>query len=198
MSIQSVRKLSIIGMIAGLQCIPLFVSSVTLLFWLPVVAVCVIAWLYRNEIRAYSFRSWQTVSFWSSVFLALTQGIIGQAIGIAVVAYGFGIAQSSAAFAVTPAVIINAVLFSTILEETVYRGIIFKTLDRYIGFWPASVLSSLVFATAHFRDYSAFLGYAILGIVWCRAYKKSGDLSVPIVAHMLFNAVYFIVASLRG
>jgi len=51
-------------------------------------------------------------------------------------------------------------------EETVVRGILFRVLARIWRAWPAAVLSSLVFAMAHFIEPSqeAFIGSSFLSV----------------------------------
>src|SRR5690606_39524180 len=119
------------------------------------------------------------------------------AIGIVIVVYGFGVAQPTVGVALAPAVIISAIICSAILEETVYRGSLFGYLDRIVGMWPAAVVSSAIFAVAHY-NYSAYLGYFLLGLVWCRVYKKTGNIGVVIAAHMLFNLIALTITSVRG
>src|SRR5690606_27289366 len=137
----------------------------------PLVFVAAAALLYRHEISRYNWKELTKATFWEPTLFALTQGIIAQAIGIVIVVYGFGVAQPTVGVALAPAVIISAIICSAILEETVYRGSLFGYLDRIVGMWPAAVVSSAIFAVAHY-NYSAYLGYFLLGLVWCRVYKK--------------------------
>lgn len=71
-------------------------------------------------------------------------------------------------------------------EELVYRGYIFKTLNRYYGFWPCAIISSLFFGIAHIY----FLG--IVYAFWCGMllafiYYKYRSLVMCIILHMSIN-----------
>ena len=164
--------------------------------WPPLGFVVVSVVLYRRELRSYEWGALRRISFWETVFFAVTQGIIAQAVGIAVVQYGMGIEPPALPFAVTPWLAVSAILWSAILEELVYRKAVFGFLDGRFGFWPAAAVSSALFAVAH-ANYAAYAGYFLLGLVWCRAYKKTGNIGVVIIAHMLFNAIAMFVMSGR-
>lgn len=165
--------------------------------WPPVFIVLAAGLMYRQQLKNYNWEGMKTGSFWESVGFALTQGIILQAAGNVIVMYGLRVEQPQVHMELTLPIWISAVVFSAILEEVLYRKIIFSTLDRFIGFWPSAVISSALFAVSHY-NYSAYLGYFLLGLVWCRAYKKSGNLGVVIAAHIAFNAIAFFVMGLRG
>jgi membrane protease YdiL (CAAX protease family) len=150
--------------------------------------------LFRKELKAVDFNIVKESSYWYAVYQALVVGLIVQAIGIVVIKYGFGIPSPSLAFAIPLAAPLVSVLISSPLEEIVFRGILFPFLDRRIGFWGAAIVSSALFGVAHY-DYAAWLGYFVLGIVWCRVYKKTGNLLIPIGAHMVFNTLIFMVRS---
>jgi len=64
------------------------------------------------------------------------------------------------AFLLLPALVVG------FFEETVVRGILFRVLSRIWRAWPAAVLSSLVFAVAHFIEPSqeAFIGASFLSV----------------------------------
>ena len=71
-------------------------------------------------------------------------------------------------------------------EELVYRGYIFKTLNRFYGFWVSAIISSLLFGIAHIY----FLGiiYAFLcGMVLSFVYYRYRSLLMCMVLHMCIN-----------
>ncbi|MEX2505262.1 MAG: CPBP family intramembrane glutamic endopeptidase, partial [Egicoccus sp.] len=45
--------------------------------------------------------------------------------------------------------IVAAVVMAPILEEIAFRGVLFQSLRRRVGMWPAAVLSGLIFAAVH-------------------------------------------------
>lgn len=165
--------------------------------WLPAVFTAIVLLLYRNELRRFDWNMMRKKTFWEAVFFAVTQGMIAQAAGIVILQYGLHVQPIELAFDVTIGVAFSVVICSAILEELVYRKSVFGWLKTKIQFWPAAVVSSLLFAAAH-ANYAAALGYFLLGLVWCRSYEKSGTIAVPIAAHMIFNAISLIVIPLRG
>ncbi len=170
-------------------------SQITLLVP-PTVVILAILFFFRQEIRSYKWACLFQPNQMYNVFIALTHGLIAQAVGIVIVEYGFRVAEPNNGLQITTFVLISSTFFSAILEEVVYRKIIFSKLDRRFGFWPAAVGSSILFAVSHY-NYAAHLGYFFLGMVWCYAYKKSGNLGVVIAAHTVFNALYFVVRFLQ-
>ena len=71
-------------------------------------------------------------------------------------------------------------------EELVYRGYIYKTLNRFYGFWPSAIVSSLFFGIAHFY----FLGvvYAFLcGMLLSFIFYKYKSLIMCMILHMSIN-----------
>ncbi|WP_199617306.1 CPBP family intramembrane glutamic endopeptidase [Paenibacillus alkalitolerans] len=161
---------------------------------LPVALGLTAVILFRNELNSIDYNFVKESSYWKAVYHALVAGLIMQAVGIVVVKYGFGIASPEIGFATPLAAPLVSVLISSPLEEIIFRGMIFSFLDRRIGFWLAAIISSLLFAVSHY-DYAAWLGYFGLGLVWCRIYKATGNLLIPIGSHMLFNSLVFFVRS---
>lgn len=180
----------------GILCVQVIYPTERTAIWLPFLFVIAAVILYRIEIKQYSWGNLLRLSFWEAVFFALTQGMVAQAAGIVLLQFGAGIEPPALPFQPNFGVIVSAVVFSAILEEMVYRKAIFGLFRQRFSFWPAAVISSLLFASAH-ADYSAALGYFLLGLVWCRAYQKSGTIAVPIAAHMIFNLIAMFVMQAR-
>jgi membrane protease YdiL (CAAX protease family) len=191
------RRWVVLALAITMQLLQVKVPSEATTVWPPMVAVLLVVFLYRVEIRAFRWTFLKQIAYLEAAFLALTQGIILQAVGIVIVQYGFAVQAPPVHIGWTPMVLVSAIVFSAILEEVLHRKIIFSFLDQYIGFWPAAAVSSAVFAIVHY-NYSAYLGYFLLGLVWCRAYKKSGNIGVVITAHMAFNLIAFVAMWLRG
>lgn len=174
-----------------------FDTSERTTIWPPMLFVVLALVLYQGEIRKYDWAALRRIPFWESVMFAVTQGMIAQAVGIASIRYVAGIEPPDVPIEITPMVWISVIFFSAITEELVYRKIVLSSLQRYTGFWTGAVISSLLFALAH-HNYSAYLGYFLLGLVWCRAYRNTGNLGVLIAAHIAFNAIAMIVIAVRG
>lgn len=183
-----------IAAMIGLQwAVPTQAASI----WPPIAIAGLACIAFRKELRAYEWRNVKSVRYWETVFYAVTHGIIAQAVGIAIVTYGFGVEAPSIPLTLTPGIVFSAVVCSAILEELVYRKTIFPALFRFGGFWPAAAGSSALFALAHY-NYAAWLGYFLLGMVWCRSYAKSRDFGTIVVAHIAFNAISMVVMAIRG
>lgn len=85
---------------------------------------------------------------------------------------------------------IMIVLIAPIVEELFFRGIALPSIMRFLGPWPAILLSSVWFAVSHFQLVQ-FAGLLAVGIALavCRVYSKS--LLPPIALHMAFNGITF-------
>ncbi len=78
------------------------------------------------------------------------------------------------------------VVVTPLTEELVFRAGIFRFFaTRMPGTW-AAVLSSVVFALQH-DNALAFGPLALLGVLLCAVYQKTGHLAAPILLHALFN-----------
>jgi len=102
--------------------------------------------------------------------------------------------SSSPAVYATLAVIV--VLVAPVIEETVFRGLLLRTFMRRTGFWPAALLSSLIFAIFHTYEVDTLAGAVTLagvvftlGLTNCLLVRWSGRLSAGIIVHALFNAL---------
>jgi len=82
----------------------------------------------------------------------------------------------------------GANIFSNFFEEYVYRGFILAALAAALGFWPAAILSSIMFGAVH-TQYPLVLQATIaaLAVVWAWAGKRGGGLLAPYTAHMTLD-----------
>ena len=94
----------------------------------------------------------------------------------------------------------NLILTVGFMEEIPLRGLVFQKLDEYLRFWPATVLSSLVFMVMHFPSWIAqgqpstyFLatGFYVLvfACIMCVILKRSGSLWGCILIHSMNDFV---------
>lgn len=80
-----------------------------------------------------------------------------------------------------------AVGFAPFAEEYLFRGLLFRALDREWGGWRA-----LVGAAAFFAAYHPVLAWPpvfALGLVNCFLFKNTRRLLPPILAHLTYNAI---------
>jgi membrane protease YdiL (CAAX protease family) len=80
-----------------------------------------------------------------------------------------------------------AVLFAPFAEEYLFRGLLFRALDREWGGWHAVVGSAAFFAIYH--PPLSWLPVALLGAANAILFKKTGRLAPAIILHMAYNAV---------
>ena len=77
-------------------------------------------------------------------------------------------------------------------EEVLFRGIIFRMIDRRWGTWVALIVSALIFGFVHITNQNATVWSSIAiaveaGLLLGAAYKWSGTLWVPIGIHWAWN-----------
>jgi membrane protease YdiL (CAAX protease family) len=88
------------------------------------------------------------------------------------------------------------IVAAPVVEEIVFRGLLLPALRIRWAFWPAAVVSSLVFALAHVSPLLIPTLFILgLGLAWLRELFDS--VYPPIVMHALNNglAVAVLVAS---
>jgi membrane protease YdiL (CAAX protease family) len=87
---------------------------------------------------------------------------------------------------------VMAVVLAPIAEEMTFRAGLFRYLRGRVPRWAALLVPALFFAALHV-DHSTLKGLVTvapltcLGITFSLAYERTGKISVPIVAHALFN-----------
>jgi membrane protease YdiL (CAAX protease family) len=82
---------------------------------------------------------------------------------------------------------IMAVGFAPFAEEYLFRGLLFRALDREWGGWRAIFGSAAFFAIYH--PVLAWLPVFLLGAANCIIFKKTGKLAPAVILHMVYNAV---------
>lgn len=96
--------------------------------------------------------------------------------------------------------VLLAVVAAPVIEEVLFRGLLFQSLRRRLGLWPAALLSSAVFTVVHVEvivsQPIALAGLFALGVVFAWACHRFGSVVVPIVAHAVFNGTSVMIALL--
>lgn len=87
----------------------------------------------------------------------------------------------AAAYAVT------AILFAPFAEEFLFRGLVFRALDRQWGGWKAVLGGAMFFAIYH--PPLAWAPVALVGAANCWLFKRSGRLVPAVMLHMAYNMV---------
>lgn len=79
-----------------------------------------------------------------------------------------------------------AVVVAPLAEELLFRGIVFRQIRQRLGFAPALLTSSLLFAVMH-GDPSQMLTYSVLGGGFALGYAWTGSLWTPVIMHAVWN-----------
>ncbi len=79
-----------------------------------------------------------------------------------------------------------AILVAPLVEETVFRGFVYAVVKKYTDGIFAALVSSALFALAHFHLASA-VPLFVLALGFTAAYERTGSLLVPMLMHALFN-----------
>ena len=81
-------------------------------------------------------------------------------------------------------------IFSNFYEEFIFRGFILIALTAVVGFWPAAVISSALWAALHTQFPLPFQLYLVFcGLLWAWAGRKARSLWAPYSAHMTLDLV---------
>jgi membrane protease YdiL (CAAX protease family) len=100
---------------------------------------------------------------------------------------------------VVVASLLGTIVFAPVLEEIVFRGLLYGTLRRRLGWPAAAVLAAAVFAAAHGYGVAGFGSVFASGLMWSVAYEKTGSLLPGMAAHAANNvsAACAVLALLR-
>jgi membrane protease YdiL (CAAX protease family) len=79
-----------------------------------------------------------------------------------------------------------AIAFAPFAEEYLFRGLVFRTLDRQWGGWKAVLGAAAFFAIYH--PPLAWLPVGLVGAANCLLFKRSGRLAPAVLLHMTYNA----------
>ena len=82
---------------------------------------------------------------------------------------------------------VMAVVFAPFAEEYLFRGLLFRALDREWGGWLAVLGSAAFFAIYH--PPLSWLPVGLLGVTNALLFKKTGRLAPAVILHMVYNAV---------
>ena len=84
-----------------------------------------------------------------------------------------------------------ALLFVAFFEEFAFRGYVLFTLSGGIGFWPAAIVSSMLFGYVHHGNSGeTWLGAfsaALVGLLLCLLLRRTGNLWMPIGFHTAWD-----------
>jgi uncharacterized protein len=181
-------------------------ASASVSYWLLIsfsVATILILFMLRKEMsQSKSYRNDMTVekSFvWAiaGIFLALIaqsvaasiENMLGIEMGSENTKQILKIIESF------PFVMIVSSVLGPILEEIVFRKIIFGSLHKRLNFFLSALISSMIFALAHFEPEHILL-YSAMGFTFAFLYVKTNRIWVPIFAHVAMNTFVVLIQSI--
>jgi len=82
-----------------------------------------------------------------------------------------------------------------VVEELFYRGLLLRSLQRYLADGPAIVVSGLIFGASHF-ELLQLPALAFVGMVLAFLVVRTGRLGPAIWCHMAFNAITVVALAL--
>lgn len=98
--------------------------------------------------------------------------------------------------------VVLAVVLAPVVEELAFRGALHQGLRPKIGFWPAALLSSGIFAVVHVEVLVSspifLVQLFLLGMLFAWLLERTGNLLAPIVAHLVFNGISISLAVLAS
>jgi len=77
-------------------------------------------------------------------------------------------------------------------EEIIFRGIILKSVSKYIGYKRANIFQSVLFAIVHF-SLVLFPFYVLFGLITGYVSKKTNGLIAPMVFHAMNNTFVVVI-----
>ncbi|MDR1300174.1 MAG: CPBP family intramembrane metalloprotease [Candidatus Nomurabacteria bacterium] len=89
-------------------------------------------------------------------------------------------------------IFLSLVIIPPLCEEIVMRGFLFGKLSKSMQFWPAAILTSLVFAIAHWQ-LNVGIDTFVLSMVLCYVRVRNGSIWSGIFVHMMKNGLAFVL-----
>jgi uncharacterized protein len=93
---------------------------------------------------------------------------------------------------VVGAVVVIAV--APVCEELFFRGILFRVLRQRMPLWPAALIDGVLFGFVHVQGSGSLVivpVLAVLGVVFCYVYERTGSIFPTIALHALNNTVAY-------
>lgn len=82
--------------------------------------------------------------------------------------------------------VLAAVILAPIIEELLFRGLVFKRLNSYVGRIPAMLISSVFFGAYHGNVVQGVYAF-IVGMLFVYIYDKYKTIWAPNLAHVIAN-----------
>ena len=80
-------------------------------------------------------------------------------------------------------------IIAPLSEELYFRGLLHRLFQPHLKFWLRVLLSSSLFALAHFDSVGVVVSSFVMGVIIALAYERSKSLWLPIAIHMATNSI---------
>lgn len=177
--------------------------GVGLAFYLAVAGAILIAAKWRGGARWRDLIGWLPFRLSDWRVWAIMAGTFAYSVGASIVFSHFW-PHSTAQLTVPSDRVAAVMLFviaaivAPITEELLFRGWIYTALRFSWGFWPALLISSILFALAHY-DATHFYALAVFPIaIAMGVIRERAGIKASIVFHAINNFAAFCVAALGG
>lgn len=144
----------------------------------------------RNASSAGSSIAWAIVGVFLALFAQSIAANIERLIGIEMGSENTQ--QIIRLIEAVPIVVIISSVVGPILEEIIFRKILFGTLHKRLNFFLSALISSVIFALAHF-EFEHILLYSAMGFTFAFLYVKTKRILVPMFAHVSMNTLVVII-----
>jgi uncharacterized protein len=169
------------------------------------VGTAIAAGLERRSILSYGLPAHEAFrgKYWEGVAIGVASaGLVGVAM---YVMGGFviaGFALHGLEWISLPLLWAAGMVLVGLAEESWFRGYPLQALARGTGFWPAAVISSLVFGALHVskpdENLIDIFNIIALGMIMCFALQRTGSLWLPVGFHTAFDFMQFFVIGTRN
>ena len=89
------------------------------------------------------------------------------------------------------------VILAPVGEEFCFRYALFRKPEQHLGFFPAALIASLIFAAAHL-NLQVMPALFLLGLWLSWLYRRTGSLLAAMIAHALFNGMSILLICVIG
>jgi uncharacterized protein len=157
-------------------------------------AAVVMSFLEHRPVGCYGLAVQQAFGklFWQGALLGFLEISLLVGVIYAFRAYSFGPLALHGPQIVRWAVLWALCLtFVGLFEEFLFRGYSLFTLSSGVGFWPAAIVLSLLFARVHWDNSGesrvGVAGVFVVGLLWCFTVRRTGSLWLAVGMHAAFD-----------
>jgi hypothetical protein len=134
---------------------------------------------------------WAALAMATFYVIALSYVALFNPEGEQTVAEDLGADKSTFALVVAGFVV---VVLAPIAEEFFFRGFFYRALRTRMSVWAAALIDGAVFGSIHYAGsdtLSLLPVLAVLGVIFCLLYERTGSLYTVIALHSLNNAIAY-------